>query len=105
VSKRPVLGGTSIRIRFRHFNHMFLCTVGADVLQMTAIEIINVIAMSNGRMATARPVDVRTRAGRLIAGWHCVSFRHGCVGTPSLRIEEVATGLRWQRAAGANASD
>ena len=49
---------------------MFLGTVGADVLQMTVIEIINVIAMPNGCVATARPMDVRTCAGRLIAGWH-----------------------------------
>jgi hypothetical protein len=103
MSMRPVLGGASNGIRFRHFNHMFLGAVGADVLQMTVIEIINVIAMPNGHMAAPRPMDVRTCAGRLLAGWHCFSFRHGCVGTPS--IEEVATGLRRRRAAGANASD
>jgi hypothetical protein len=102
---RPVLGGTSIWIRFRHFNHMFLGTVGADVLQMTVIEIINVIAMSNGRMATARSMDVRTCAGGLIAGWHWrfLSSRLRRDMVTSLHLNKLES--RQRRAVGAIASD
>jgi hypothetical protein len=50
---RAVLGGAPIRVRFRHLNDMLLGAVVTDMLQMTVIEIINVIAMSNGCMATA----------------------------------------------------
>jgi hypothetical protein len=49
---------------------MFLGTVSIDVLQMTVIEIIDMIVMSNGHMTTAWLMDVRTCSGRLIAGWH-----------------------------------
>jgi hypothetical protein len=70
VPTRAVLGGAPIRVRFRHLNDMFLGAAGADMLQMTVIEIINVIAMTNGCMATAWTMDVRILPGRLIAGWH-----------------------------------
>jgi hypothetical protein len=71
VSTRTVLGGTPIRVRLSHFNHMFLGTVSTYVLQMTVIEIVHMIMMSNGCVATPWPMDVRTCTGRLIAGWHC----------------------------------
>jgi hypothetical protein len=66
-----MLGGTPIGVRLSHFNHMFLGAVSADVLQMTVIEIVHMIMMSHGCVATAWPMDVRTCTGRLIAGWHC----------------------------------
>jgi hypothetical protein len=49
---------------------MFLGAIGTNMLQMTVVEIVNVIAMSNGCMATAWAMDVRTCAGRLVAGCH-----------------------------------
>jgi hypothetical protein len=67
---RAVLGGTPLRVCFSHFNHMFLGAVRTNMLQMTMVEVVNVIAMSNGCMATAWAVDMRTWAGRLIAGCH-----------------------------------
>ena len=67
---RAMLGGAPIRVRFSHLNDMFLGAVVTDMLQMTVIEIINVIAMTNGCMATAWAMDVRISPGRLIAGWH-----------------------------------
>jgi hypothetical protein len=70
VSVCAVLGGAPVRVRFGHFNHMFLGAIGTNMLQMTVVEIVNVIAMSNGCMATAWAMDVRTCAGRLVAGCH-----------------------------------
>ena len=45
---------------------MFLGAVVTDMLQVAVIEIINVIAMTNGCMATPWAMDVRTSPGRLI---------------------------------------
>ena len=67
---RAVFGGAPIRVRFSHLNDMFLGAVVTYMLQMTVIEIINVIAMTNGCVATPWAMDVRTSPGRLIAGWH-----------------------------------
>jgi hypothetical protein len=58
VHTRAVLGGAPIRVRFNHLNDMFLGAVVIEMLQMTVIEIINVIAMTNGCMATPWAVDV-----------------------------------------------
>jgi hypothetical protein len=58
VPTRAVLGGAPIRVRFSHLNDMFLGAVVIDMLQMTVIEIINVIAMTSGCMATPWAVDV-----------------------------------------------
>jgi hypothetical protein len=66
VPTRAVLGRASIRVRFSHLNDMFLGAVVTDMLQVAVIEIINVIAMSNGCMATPWAMDVRTSPGRLI---------------------------------------
>jgi hypothetical protein len=58
VPTRAVLGGAPIRVRLSYLNDIFLGAVVTDMLQVTVIEIINVIAMTNGCMATPWAVDV-----------------------------------------------
>jgi hypothetical protein len=70
MSARPVLSGAPIGVRFTHFHHVFLGVPVVHVLQVTMIEIINMILMLNGGVATAWAVDVGTCARRLIGGGH-----------------------------------
>jgi hypothetical protein len=70
MSARPVLRGASIGVRFTHFHHVFLGMPVVHVLQVTMIEIINMILMLNRCVATAWAVDVETCASRLIGGGH-----------------------------------
>ena len=60
-----MLRGAAIWVSFSHFDGMLFNTVSTHVLQMTIIEIVNMIAMPNGGMATTWAMDMR-----LIAGWH-----------------------------------
>jgi hypothetical protein len=52
MPRGPVLRRASIRIRFAHFDDVFLSMPVTDVLQMTMVQIVNVIPMANGSVAT-----------------------------------------------------
>ena len=70
----PVLKRASIGIRFAHFDDVFLCMPVTDVLQMTMVQIIDVIPMANSGVATTYAMDVRTFASTLIGRGHGISF-------------------------------
>jgi hypothetical protein len=74
MSARPVLRGASIGVRFTHFHYVFLGMPVVHMLQVTMIEIINVILMLNGGVAAAWAVGVGSCASRLIGGGHWFGF-------------------------------
>jgi hypothetical protein len=75
VTVRVVLRRAPIGIYLQDFDNVFLGTPTLDVLQMTMIEIINMVPMPNSGVATAWAVEVRTCAGRLVSAGHwCLSF-------------------------------
>ena len=52
------------------FNHVFFSAPVVNMLQMTVVEIIDVVLVANANMATSRTVHMR-----LIGGGHASSFR------------------------------
>jgi hypothetical protein len=83
MSGSTMLWVAPTRIRGANFNYVFISAPLFHMLHMTIVEIINVILMLNGGMATAWAVDVRTCAGSLIGGghWLCLSFNWGYAGS------------------------
>jgi hypothetical protein len=74
MTVRVVFRRASIRIHFGHFNNVFLDMLTLDVLQMTMIEIINMVLMPNSGVATAWAMNVRTCTGRLVSAGHWGAF-------------------------------
>jgi hypothetical protein len=74
MTVRVVFRRASIRIHFGDFNNVFLDLLAVDVLQMSMIEIINMVLMPNSGMATAWAMNVRTCTGRLISTGHWGAF-------------------------------
>lgn len=72
---------------------MFLGTLIVHVLQMTMIEIINMVPMPHSGVATTWAMDVRTCAGRLISAGHWVAFPFSCVALQS-STAGITTDLR-----------
>ena len=66
--------GASIRVRFTHCDHVFLGMPVVHVLQVTMIEIINMVPVLNGGVATAGAMGVRSCASRSIGGRHRFGF-------------------------------
>jgi hypothetical protein len=74
MTVRVVLRRASIGIHFGHFNNVLLDMLAADVLQMTMIEIINMILMPNSGVATVWAMSVRTCTGSLVSRGHWGAF-------------------------------
>jgi hypothetical protein len=76
MSMSAVLRRAPIRVSFGHLDDVFLGAPVMHVLHMTMIEIINMVPVLNGGVATAWAVGVRTCAGSLIGGghWFCLSW-------------------------------
>jgi hypothetical protein len=65
MSGSTMLRVAPIGIRGANFNHVFISAPLFHMVQMTLVEIINVILMLNGNMAAARTMHMR-----LIGGGH-----------------------------------
>jgi hypothetical protein len=74
MSARPVLRGACIGVRFTHRDHVFLSVPVVHVLQVTMIEIINMVPMLNGGVSAAGAMDVRRCVGTSIGGRHRFGF-------------------------------
>jgi hypothetical protein len=83
MSASAMLRRAPIWVRFGHFDHVFLGAPIVHVLHVTMVEIINMVRVLNGGMATAWAVDVRTCADSLIGGghWLCLSCNCGYPGS------------------------
>jgi hypothetical protein len=69
-----VLRRATIGVPVVHFENVFVSMAILHMMQMTMIEIVNVVPMLNGCMTTARAMDVRTLVSRLIGGGHRLAF-------------------------------
>jgi hypothetical protein len=76
MSRSSMLWIAPIGICRANFNHVFFGAPVVNMLQMTVVEIIDVVLVTNGNMTTSRTVHMR-----LIGGGHVSSFR-GCCGSP-----------------------
>jgi hypothetical protein len=74
MSGSAMLWIAPIGIRRTNFNHVFFGVSVVNMLQMTVVEIIDVVLMTNGYMATSRTVHML----RLIGGGHASSFLGCC---------------------------
>jgi nitrate reductase alpha subunit len=79
VARRAMRG-----IRRAHFDHMLVHVTIVHMMQMTVVQVVDVIAMANGGVAAAGPVNVRVvcmlGAGALAHGlpsWHSGRMRFG----------------------------
>ena len=74
MSRSAMLWIAPIGICRANFNHVFLGAPVVNMLQMTVVEIIDVVLVTNGNMATSRTVHML----RLIGGGHASSFLSCC---------------------------
>ena len=74
MSARLVLRGASIGVRFTNRDHMFLGMPVVYVVQVTMIEIINMVAMLNGGVPAAGAMDVARCTSTSIGGRHWFGF-------------------------------
>ncbi len=58
MTVRAVLRRAPIGIYLGHLNNVFLGALTMHVLQMTMIEIVNMVSVPNGYMATAWTMDM-----------------------------------------------
>jgi hypothetical protein len=73
MSGSAMLWIAPIRIYRANLNHVVFSAPVINMLQMTVVEIIDVVLVTNGNMATSRTVHMR-----LIGRGHASSFRSCC---------------------------
>lgn len=73
MSARTVLRRATIGVAVGHFEDVVLGMAILHMLQMTVIEIIEVVLMPNGNMAAVGAMDVRAFVSRLIGGGHSLA--------------------------------
>lgn len=54
-----MIGGTAVRVGFADFDHVFVGVLLMRVVKRAVVQIVDVVAVDDGRMATARAVNVR----------------------------------------------
>ena len=81
MTVRTVFRRASIGINFGHFNNVFLDMLAINVVQMSMVQIIKMVSMPNGGVATAWTMNVRTCTSRFISAGHWGAFPFCCVAT------------------------
>lgn len=70
-----MVGRATIRIPVAHLNRMFIHMIGMRMVKMSIVEIIHVVAVSDGNVAAAGSMRVVVvGVMRKIAGGHSMSF-------------------------------
>jgi hypothetical protein len=87
MSLAPVLRRAAVRVLAGHLDHMLVDVIAMHVMQMSIVEIIDVVAVPDCGVAASRPVLMRVigvvwlrarRHGRLPPDVRCRTTTHRC---------------------------